>query len=459
MPQSSGFTRTIKIVIGIMDMIIFHLSFVLSFNIRYSIVNYENWNDYLSVMPYIMVVFVLINILFGMYVLYDKRSIDMITTTILTQLLMTVIIMALTFLGRWFAFPRTVVLMSFGISSFLLILWRLLVLNIYWRQSGTSRVMIVGSEDECREALFNFLQSDNRQYQVSSLVVDNHLENVMSHLDEAEVIYLLEDIDPKIKDQIMQQITFYDKRLFLSSDFQNIIYMNNKVMNIDDESMIAVSRFEISPENQLIKRLIDIVVSLILLILTLPIILLTALAIRLDSKGPIFYRQTRITLGGKEFDVIKFRSMKEDAEKLSGPVLASEDDPRVTRVGKFIRSTRIDELPQLFNVFKGDMSLVGPRPERPFFVDEFNKKNEFYHLRHHVRAGITGYAQVYGKYSTNFTHKLRFDLLYIKNYSIGLDFQILFQTVKILFDKVSSKGLAAEDYDNMDIPSDVDFYC
>ena len=169
-----------------------------------------------------------------------------------------------------------------------------------------------------------------------------------------------------------------------------------------------------------------------MLIVTSPILLVTALAVKLDSKGPVFYRQTRITRGGKEFDVLKFRSMRQDAEKLSGPVLAQEDDPRVTKVGRIIRSLRIDELPQLFNVLKGEMSLVGPRPERPYFVDQFIERNKYYALRHNVRAGITGYAQVYGKYSTNFTHKLRFDLLYIKNYSIGLDLQILFQTVCFL---------------------------
>lgn len=136
--------------------------------------------------------------------------------------------------------------------------------------------------------------------------------------------------------------------------------------------------------------------------------------------------------------------MSQTAEAESGPVLASSNDARVTRVGKFIRSTRIDELPQLLNVLKGDMSLVGPRPERPFFVEQFQAENPYYRLRHHVRAGITGYAQVYGKYTTNFNNKLNFDLLYIKQYSLAFDFKLLFQTVKILFDKVSARGLDEE---------------
>lgn len=458
MPQSGGFNRTIKIIIGIIDVIIYHLSFVLAFNIRYRIINYSNWNDYTNALPWIMITFVLMNILFGMYVLYDKRDIDFITTTTITQFMMTVIIMAFTFFGRWFAFPRTIVVISFLISTVLLLVWRMIVLRIYWSTSGTSRVMIVGGEEESKQALYSFIQADSKQYKVNALNVSNHYANIVENLDETEVFYLLEEIDEAEQSKIISLLTFQEKRIFLSSDFQNIILMDNKVMNIDDESIIAVSRFEIPPENDLMKRMFDLFLSMMMLIVTLPILLVTALAIRLDSKGPIFYRQTRITRGGKEFGVLKFRSMRQDAEKLSGPVLAQEDDPRVTKVGKIIRSLRIDELPQLFNVLKGEMSIVGPRPERPYFVDQFIERNKYYALRHNVRAGITGYAQVYGKYSTNFTHKLRFDLLYIKNYSIGLDLQILFQTVKILFDKVSSRGVTEEELQEIKIPEGVSIY-
>ena len=166
-----------------------------------------------------------------------------------------------------------------------------------------------------------------------------------------------------------------------------------------------------------------------------------AILVKQSSEGPILYKQTRITKDGKEFEILKFRSMGITAEKESGPVLATSNDMRVTPVGKYLRSLRIDELPQLFNVLKGDMSIVGPRPERPFFVDQFKEENPHYYLRHNVRAGITGYAQVYGKYASDFNSKLNFDLIYIKEYSLILDLKIMLQTVKILFDKVSSRGL------------------
>lgn len=186
--------------------------------------------------------------------------------------------------------------------------------------------------------------------------------------------------------------------------------------------------------------------------------LVTALLIKATSKGPVFYKQTRITLDQREFSILKFRTMSATAEKESGPVLAQANDSRVTTVGKYLRSLRIDELPQLINVLRGDMSLVGPRPERPFFVEQFKEENPYYELRHNVRAGITGYAQVYGKYSTDFQAKLKFDLVYIKNYSLLFDIQILLQTIKILFDKVSSKGVDEASELGNTLPDSIDIY-
>lgn len=184
------------------------------------------------------------------------------------------------------------------------------------------------------------------------------------------------------------------------------------------------------------KRIFDIVVSLLILVLTSPIFLLTALLIWLSSFGkhPVFYRQTRIGMGGKEFSVLKFRSMKVDAEK-DGAQFAKRKDSRVTLIGRFIRLTRIDELPQLINVLKGDMSFVGPRPERPEFVKDFIEQIPNYNLRHAVKPGISGWAQIcypYGENIEDTKNKLEFDLYYIKNYSMFLDLTIIFQTVQVV---------------------------
>lgn len=183
------------------------------------------------------------------------------------------------------------------------------------------------------------------------------------------------------------------------------------------------------------KRLFDIAASLFLLSLALPFMIVAAFAILLESGRPIFYTQRRVGLRGECFDVIKFRSMRTDAEVDGKPVWAAKEDSRVTRVGRFIRKTRIDELPQLLNVLKGDMSFVGPRPERPEFVSELAQAIPYYDLRHHVKPGITGWAQVsypYGSSIKDAREKLQYDLYYLKNYSVFLDVNILLQTIQVI---------------------------
>jgi sugar transferase (PEP-CTERM system associated) len=185
----------------------------------------------------------------------------------------------------------------------------------------------------------------------------------------------------------------------------------------------------------LTKRVIDIVVSAIGLLLSAPICLLTALAIKLDSRGPILYRQERLGRNEESFTIYKFRSMVEGAEADAGPVWAAKGDPRITRVGQIIRTLRIDEIPQMINVLKGQMSLVGPRPERPFFVQTLSKKIPYYYLRHSIQPGITGWAQIsysYGDSEKDAIEKLQYDLYYIKNMSALFDLQIIFESLKVI---------------------------
>ena len=184
---------------------------------------------------------------------------------------------------------------------------------------------------------------------------------------------------------------------------------------------------------EIAKRTLDIVLSTIGLLLTWPLMILTAIAVRLDSPGPILFTQERVGRDGVSFTLYKFRSMRSDAETATGPVWATEDDPRITRVGRFLRKSRLDELPQLFNVLAGDMSLVGPRPERPVFVEDLAKKIPYYNQRHIVKPGVTGWAQNnyrYGSTIEDALQKLQYDLFYIKNMSLLFDLSILFTTIK-----------------------------
>ena len=197
----------------------------------------------------------------------------------------------------------------------------------------------------------------------------------------------------------------------------------------------------LTAEQRVLKRILDIAVAVTALIILSPVMLITAVMIKLDSKGPVLYSQERVGLYGKTFFVHKFRSMKQDAEAKCGPVLAAEGDPRITKFGRFMRATRLDELPQLFNVLQGEMSIVGPRPERPFFVKQFIAQKPEYDYRHNVKPGITGLAQIAGKYNTSAYDKLIYDLLYIQDVSVKTDLMIMLQTFKVLLTKSSTEGV------------------
>jgi len=199
--------------------------------------------------------------------------------------------------------------------------------------------------------------------------------------------------------------------------------------------LIFADGFRFSTSFNLMRRALSMLVSLVLLLVVLPFLPFVILAIKLDSKGPVLYRQKRVGRAGHIFYCYKFRTMRQDAEADTGPTWAGDDDPRITRFGKFLRSSRIDEIPQLWCVFKGDMAFVGPRPERPEFVEWLTKEIPYYGVRHAVRPGITGWAQVRYKYGNTIEdakEKLQYDLFYIKNASLGLDILIMFQTIKIV---------------------------
>lgn len=452
-----NYKKSIKVLVGIADIVLIHISFILSFIIRYrGKLPSLNYSAYISALPYIIITFVVINLFAGIYILYNKQSVDVVSITVVNQVMLMVFNIVIVFFGRFFAFPRTVLFINLFVSIFILAIWRIFVLNIYLVRTDTSRIMLVGPKEKCLRVLQNFELSNNQRYEITSVTIDNYYFNIKRNNENIDIFYILDFGSLEEEKKILSYLTLKNKEIFLDAEFGNILRINNRIKNINDESLIAIEKFEISPEKEIIKRSMDLVLSIFIIILTSPIMLLGALLIKLTSEGPVLYRQIRITKDQKEFLIYKFRTMHVNAEELSGPVLAAEEDPRITSIGKHLRSLRIDELPQLFNVLKGDMSIIGPRPERPFFVEQYNERNPYYYLRHNVRAGITGYAQVHGTYTTNFYQKLKFDLLYIKKYTLTMDIQILFQTVRILFDKVSSKGL--EENEVQEIFSNIDVY-
>lgn len=277
---------------------------------------------------------------------------------------------------------------------------------------------------------------------IKEVVTDiNSNQNWQNCADKYDLIFIGAELDISAKEQIICYGRSAKKQMFIVPTMYEMACKNTSLIIADDIPMQRITRLLLTAEQKILKRMLDIAVSIPAIIILLPLMALTAVAIKADSKGPVIYSQERVGQYGKTFKVYKFRSMRQDAEAQSGPVLAKEGDSRITKVGRFIRATRIDELPQLFNVLKGEMSIVGPRPERPFFVEQFIKEKPEYAYRHNVKPGITGLAQIAGKYNTTAYDKLIYDLIYIQEVSIKTDLIIMLQTLKVLITKESTEGV------------------
>ena len=233
-------------------------------------------------------------------------------------------------------------------------------------------------------------------------------------------------------------------RFYLLPKITDVILMGAEELHVFDSPMMVTREYCLTVEQRIVKRCIDVSGALVLLILASPFMLITAIAIKLYDGGPILYKQVRCTLDQREFYIMKFRSMRTDAEKDGVARLAQKNDDRITPVGKIIRKCRIDELPQLVNILKGDMSFIGPRPERPEIIAQYLEVMPEFAYRMKVKAGLAGFAQVYGKYNTSPYDKLKLDLTYIENYSIMLDIKLMLLTLKILFWPDSTEGVETE---------------
>lgn len=233
-------------------------------------------------------------------------------------------------------------------------------------------------------------------------------------------------------------------RVYLLPKITDVILMGAEELHIFDTPIMLTREYSLTMEQRFLKRAVDIICALILLIIASPFMLLTAAVIKLYDGGPVLYRQVRCTLNRREFEIMKFRSMRTDAEKDGVARLAQKNDERITPIGKFIRKCRIDELPQLFNILKGDMSFIGPRPERPEIIEQYLEVMPEFAYRMKVKAGLAGFAQVYGKYNTSPYDKLKLDLTYIENYSFWMDIKLMLLTLKILFWPDSTEGVETE---------------
>ena len=316
--------------------------------------------------------------------------------------------------------------------------------SIYFRLYPARRMLAIFADDAEGTSIIRKVSKIPDRFNIERGVSVNRTSNddIKALIDDFEAV-LLCDIDKDKKNDLLRYCYTRQKRTYVLPSSADVIIRNSDQIQIFDTPIMMCRNRGLRMEQELIKRIVDVFVSIVGIVVSSPIMLITALAIKLYDGGPVFFKQNRVTKNGKIFNVLKFRSMVVDADK-DGAKKAENNDDRITPVGKVIRPVRIDELPQFFNILFGDMSLVGPRPERVENVYEYTKMYPDFNMRHRVKGGLTGYAQIYGKYNTSPEDKLKMDLIYIEQYSIFLDFKLLLMTIKILFMKESTEGFDAK---------------
>ncbi|GHU67264.1 sugar transferase [Bacteroidia bacterium] len=430
-----------RILVLLIDLAIIYTSILISYKLLgNTLIDYpRNIEAFYILMPFIGILYFILMYVFGLYNSIRRPINDLLYTIFLISIALTMGIMALCFSIRMVtsAFPRSVLLLSSIFYFIGLTFWQVFIWTVSKSQVGRKKVVIVGPQAEW---LKNKLADKYHDSYVIQTILGENDVYLLDEIAKCEIVFLTAGVTSKGRDKILLYTAQQSIGVYFVPEYRDIAIMASAMEQTDDIPTFYISKLGLNFEEKFLKGTVDLLLGLIGFIVFLPFGLITAILVKLDG-GPIFYFQERLTLNGKIFKVIKFRTMVPNAEQLSGPVLAGENDPRITKVGRFIRAVRIDEIPQVLNILKGDMSIVGPRPERPFFTDQFEKQIPYYRQRLNVKAGLTGLAQIKGKYNTSFEDKLRYDLLYISRYSFFQDVLIVLQTIKILFVKESTEGV------------------
>lgn len=333
-------------------------------------------------------------------------------------------------IGRDFMVGMPIIIMTLA-DFIILAAWTFITGKIYFLIYPPRKLIILYGSHQAAALVLKMSQRVDKYMICESVSINESRETVCDLILKYEGIIIC-DIPADMRNDYLKFCFENSRRAYIAPKISDIIIRGADDIRLFDTPLLLCRNCGLDFEQRLFKRIFDIVFSLVALVPALPLMLICALFIKLYDKGPVFYTQKRLTIDNKEFNVYKFRSMIVNAEKDGVPQLCADDDSRITPVGKVLRKFRLDELPQLFNILKGDMSVVGPRPERPELCRQYEKEMPEFGFRLKVKAGLTGYAQVTGVYDTSPYDKLKMDLMYIENYSLRMDLQIILMTIKTM---------------------------
>lgn len=398
-----------------------------------------------------MAVFLALGNVFGGILLGVRRKGEVMFSLVFT-ILFSNFIFYLEMMMLSYKFPTPVPLLGVtGLQMAFCAFWTALCGSIYQKVFRPYDVLLIYDGSTTEEFLRKLCTRRDQFNIVDSICAKEDMEKIQEKINKNNTV-ILWDLEVAQRNKVFKYCYDNSKRIFVNPKISDIILNGSRSLHLFDTPLLLTEGSPLQYEERVIKRAMDVVLAIILLVLSSPIMLVTAILIKCTDGGPVLYKQIRCTKGNREFEIYKFRSMIVNAEKAGTAVLAKEKDDRITPVGKVIRKVRIDELPQLFNVLKGDMSFVGPRPERPEFIEKFMADIPEFSYRTKVLAGLTGYAQLYGKYNTRPYDKLKLDLYYIEQYSVWLDLKLIILTAKILFTMESTEGAAEDITAGVEIP-------
>lgn len=388
---------------------------------------------------YVTILYISFRFMGGNRLNYNRSS-DIIYFNWMSILLVNTIMFAqVSLIARQFVDVSPFIWMSF-IQLVFASLWILLSKKIYTTYFPPKKMLMIIGNPNIAD-LKTKLDIDYQAFDVAkSVYLSEGLDQILRYVDNFDDI-IIADVDSKQRNIILKYCYQESKRVFMTPKISDIIIRGSSNIHLFDTPLLLANNRGLRYEERIIKRLVDLIGSSVGILLLSPLLILIAIAVKVSDGGPALYTQQRLTRDGKVFDIYKFRSMRIDSEADNIARLAAKDDQRITPIGKLLRKSHFDELPQLFNILKGDMSIVGPRPERPDIAEQYSKVIPEFSYRLKVKAGLTGYAQVYGQYNTTPYDKLKLDLFYIENYSIVRDIGIILFTVKIMFQKEKSDGI------------------
>ena len=304
-------------------------------------------------------------------------------------------------------------------------------------------ILLIYEDYSPKKMIAKFEKRRDKYNICESVAANEDMQKLQKKISEYDYV-MLYDVSSEKRNELVKYCYMHNIEVYMTSKISDTIIRSAGNVLLFDTPLLHMINNDMTLEQRFAKRVLDLVIAIPMFIVALPIMLVVAIAIKAYDGGPVFFKQERCTLNGKTFMIYKFRSMIVNAESDGKARLALENDSRITPVGDFIRKTRLDELPQLINILKGEMSIVGPRPERPEIIEQYEKVIPEFACRVKVKGGLTGYAQIYGKYNTTPYDKLKLDMMYIQNYSFCLDIQLILMTLKIMFIKESTEGVAEE---------------